>query len=92
MRRFGFTVSLVLALFSLSLLGINEVERVNQAKKQAQSAIASMDDGRMAYIDPALQLEEAFAGTLWGGSEAAEKLGSMAVRKVETDYFYRVEN
>ncbi|PSO45087.1 MAG: hypothetical protein BRC25_03200, partial [Parcubacteria group bacterium SW_6_46_9] len=56
MQRIGFTVSLVLALFSLSLLGINEVERVNQAKKQAQEAIESMDDGRMA-VHPLLVLD-----------------------------------
>jgi len=91
MRNIGFTASIILALFSLSLLSINEVEKVNQAKKQAQSVIVSMDDGRVTYVPPALEMERAFIGTLWGGSQVAEQFGDMAADKAR-DNFYRVED
>jgi hypothetical protein len=91
MRNIGLVASIIFAAFSLFLLGSHEIDKVNQAKKQAQSVITSMDDGRMTYVPPALEMERAFIGTLWGGSQVAEQFGEVAADKAR-DNFYRVED
>jgi hypothetical protein len=92
MRRqtIGFTFTLIFAILSGFLVIGEEFEKVERAHYEAENAIDSISGSAGYYFGTAASIEDAFANTLWGGSEAAEKYARVATEHANIDYYYRV--